>query len=156
MDDFLFSIEIVNAQILEDYRRYFPQAPKSKPLVHWGIEYEIKFMDEPIPEQDGMALSRRFMEITLRASDEPTPAIVARELVVRGGKSVGAAAVKARESWWNGKPAVVKKELTVQEEVELLEKTGHLPDEGGQQALPGLEQVPHKKAGKTRVKRRSH
>jgi len=129
MEDFLFSIELVKAHVLEDYRTYFPNASKKKPMVHWGVEYEIRFMDAPIPEEPEMALSRRFMEITLKADENPTPAIIAREMVMRGGHSVGAAAVKARDGWWNGKKPQGKKGITAQEAKELLDKTGHVPDE---------------------------
>ena len=169
MDDFLFSIELVKTQVLEDYRKYFPLAPKKKPMVHWGIEYEIRFMDEPIPEEEGM-LSRRFMEITLKTDEEPTPAIIAREMILRGGKSVGAASTKAREKWWNGhKPA--PKERSVQEDKELLDKSGYVSpemegEEGeeGQQTLPGLddeeeleqERPAARQSRKPRVKRKSH
>jgi len=43
-----------------------------------------------------MALSRRFMEITLKGDEKPTPAIIAREMMMRGGHSVGAAAVEGQ------------------------------------------------------------
>jgi hypothetical protein len=175
MDDFLFSIEIVAKKVLEDFRHYYPEGyKKTKPMVHWGVEYGIKFMDEDIPEEKGMVLSRRFMEITLRANEEPTPALIARELIMRGGHSVGAASMKARESWWNGHKPEKKRELTAQEEVELMAKTDYIPadeDENGQQTLSGLEdeaedqaslQVKTAKAGQSkgksgsRVRRKSH
>ncbi len=174
MDDFLFSIEIVAAKVLEDFRHYYPEGyKKTKPMVHWGVEYGIKFMDEDIPEEKGMVLSRRFMEITLRANEEPTPALIARELIMRGGHSVGAACQKSRESWWGGhKPEKKQKELTAQEEVDLMAKTDYVPnDVDCQQTLPGLEdeaedqaplQVKTAKAeqpkGKkgSRVRRKSH
>lgn len=129
MEDFLFSIEIVKAQVLTDYRTYFPLASKKKPMVHWGVEYEIRFMDAPIPEEPEMALSRRFMEITLKGDEKPTPAIIAREMMMRGGHSVGAAAIKARDSWWNGNKPQEKKGITAQEAKELLDKTGNIPEE---------------------------
>ena len=129
MEDFLFSIEVVKAQVLEDFRTYFPLASKKKPMVHWGVEYEIRFMDAPIPEEPEMALSRRFMEITLRADEKPTPALIARELIMRGGHSVGAAAVKAREGWWKGRKPQGRQGITAQEAKELLDKTGHVPED---------------------------
>ncbi len=168
MDDFLFSLEMVKAEILEDFRQYFPEGyKKTKPMVHWGVEFEIKFMDEEIPEQPGM-LSRRFIEITLRANEEPTSAIIARELIMRGGHSVGAASMKARDGWWKGQKPVTKKEPTIQEEADLVKKTGHtyeeLEAEESQQALPDLELGKAVKAAiekprsqrKPRTKRKSH
>ena len=159
MEDFLFSIEVVKAQVLTDYRTYFPLASKKKPMVHWGVEYEIRFMDDPIPEEPEMALSRRFMEITLKADEKPTPAIIAREMVMRGGHSVGAAAVKARDSWWNGHKPQGKKGITAQEAKELLDKTGNVPedmvDEEGQDSQPVVKEPP-KPTRSRKAKRKSH
>jgi hypothetical protein len=162
VNDFSFSIEIVKADVLEDFRTYFKEVGyrKNTPMVHWGVEYEIRFMDQDIPEEPGM-LSRRFMEITLRADEEPSPATIAREIIMRGGRCVSAAALKARERWWNGSKSESKrKDPSVQEAVELIHKTGKNPLEKEiQEALPGLELV---RAGATanprrsRAKRRSH
>ncbi len=162
MNDFSFSIEIVKAEVLEDFRTYFKEVGyrKNTPMIHWGVEYEIKFMGQDIPEEPGM-LSRRFMEITLRADEEPSPATIAREIIMRGGRCVSAVALKAREGWRNGSKSESKrKDPSVQEAVELIHKTGKNPLEREvQEALPGLELV---RAGTTanprrsRAKRRSH
>jgi len=142
VNDFSFSLEIVKAEILEDFRTYFKEVGyrKNTPMVHWGVEYEIKFMGQDIPEEPGM-LSRRFMEVTLRADEEPVPATIAREIIMRGGRCVSAAALKAREGWWNGrKSEPQKKGPSVQEALELIHKTGRNPLEREvQEALPGLE-----------------
>jgi hypothetical protein len=162
MDDFLFSIEIVKAEILEDFRTYFKEVGyrRNTPMVHWGVEYEIKFMGQDIPEEPGM-LSRRFIEITLKADEEPSAEIIARELILRGGRCVSAAALKAREEWRIGKRSEPqKKDPSVQEALEIMHKTGRNPlEKEVQEALPGLELV---RAGATanpkrsRAKRRSH
>lgn len=162
MNDFSFGIEIVRAEILEDFRTYFKGAGyrKNTPMVHWGVEYEIKLMGQDIPEEPGM-LSRRFMEITLRADEEPSPAIIAREIIMRGGRCVSAAALKAREGWRNGKKSEPQKKApSVQEALEIMHKTGMNPlEQEVQEALPGLELV---RTGTTtnprrsRAKRRSH
>jgi hypothetical protein len=162
VNDFSFSIDIVKAEVLEDFRTYFKEVGyrKNTPMVHWGVEYEIKFMDQDIPEEPGM-LSRRFMEITLKADEEPVPATIAREIIMRGGRCVSAAALKAREGWRMGKKSEPqKKDPSVQEAVELIHKTGKNPlEKEVQEALPGLELV---RAGATanprrsRAKRRSH
>ncbi len=162
MNDFSFSIEIVKAEVLEDFRTYFKEVGyrKNTPMVHWGVEYEIKFMDQDIPEEAGM-LSRRFMEITLKADEEPKPAIIAREIIMRGGRCVSAAALKAREGWWIGeKSEPQKKDPSVQEALELMHKTGMNPlEKEVQEALPGLELVSTGTTAnprRSRAKRRSH
>jgi hypothetical protein len=161
MDDFIFSLELVKAMVLEDFKQYFPEGyKKTKPMVHWGVEYEIKFMDQDIPEEPGM-LSRRFMEITLRADEEPVPATIAREIIMRGGRCVSAAALKARERWWNGKKSEPqKKGPSVQEALELMHKTGRNPlEKEVQEALPGLDLIRTGTAvnpRRSRAKRRSH
>lgn len=155
MNDFSFSIQIVKAEVLEDFRTYFKEVGyrKNTPMVHWGVEYEIKFMGQDIPEEPGM-LSRRFMEITLKADEEPNSATIAKEIILRGGRCVSAAALKARERWWNGeKTEPQKKNPSVQEAVELMHKTGKNPLENEvQEALPGLELV---RTGTTANHRRS-
>lgn len=162
MEDFLFSIEIVKAEVLEDFRTYFKDVgyKKNAPMIHWGVEYEIRFMDQEIPEEPGM-LSRRFMEITLKVDQDPSPEIIARELIMRGGHSVGAASQKARDGWWIGKkPELKKKDLSVQEALEIMHKTGRNPLEKEiQEALPGMELVRTGTAAnprRSRAKRQRH
>lgn len=162
MNDFFFSIEIVRAEILEDFRIYFKEVGyrKNTPMVHWGVEYDIKFMGQDIPEEPGM-LSRRFMEITLKADEGPSPATIAKEILMRGGRCVSSAALKAREGWWNGNKSESKrKDPSVQEAMELIHKTGRNPlEKEVQEALPGLELVrTGAKANpmRSRAKRRSH
>ncbi len=133
---------------------------KNTTMIHWGVEYDIKFMGQDIPEEPGM-LSRRFMEITLKADEEPSPAIIAREIIMRGGRCVSAVALKAREGWRNGKKSEPqKKDPSVQEALELMHKTGRNPlEKEVQEALPGLELVRTGTAAnprKSRAKRRSH
>ncbi len=80
---------------------------------------------------------------------------------MRGGRCVSAAALKAREGWWNGKKSEPrKKDPSVHEAVELIHKTGRNPlEKEVQEALPGLELV---KTGtianprRSKVKRGSH
>jgi hypothetical protein len=121
MYDFLFTIDIVNAEILEDYRKYLPGT--NKPSIHWGVDYYLKYMGEDVPEQPGM-LSRRFMEVTLKPKIQPTPDIIARELVMRGSKSVGTASQKARKKWWIEKARPIPKEPSIEEEVFLAKQVG--------------------------------
>lgn len=125
MIDFLVSLNIISKEILEDYRKYYLEGEfKNKPVIHWGIEYEINFMDKEFPLAHGL-LPRRYTELTLKPDVEPTEEMIIKEVIQRGSKPSSAKGMEVMRSWGNA-PAPKK---TTEEEVDILKKTVWIDDD---------------------------